>query len=351
MITIETVTGDSHMSPAMLKRRALLLGTSLLLSGKGITPGHTAENKVLRIASQKGAGILLVLKERRTLEHKLKPLGWSVTWTEFQAGPQLLESLNAGATDFGLVGEGPPIFAQAAHADIVYVGGEVPSPKTEAIIVPKDSVIRSIADLKGKRVAVNKGSDVNYLLIRALETNKLAYTDIVPAYLAPADARAAFESGAIDAWVIWDPYYASAAISLGARTIADGTGLAANAGYYMSRRQIAEHSPQVIEAALAAINEIDNWAKTHQQAYATELAISLAIAPDVCALWVARSKFGVKPIDTAILAEQQKVADSFAKVDLIPTRIDVNDAIWRKGSCKAALSRAEGGSSASPMGR
>jgi sulfonate transport system substrate-binding protein len=332
MITIKTVAGDYRMGRTMLKRRAFLLGTSGLLSGERIARGYAAEKNVLRIASQKGAGILLVLKERGTLEHRLQPLGWSVTWTEFQAGPQLLESLNASATDFGLVGEGPPIFAQAAHADIVYVGAEVPSPKTEAIIVPKDSPIRTIADLKGKRIALNKGSDVNYLLIRALETNKLAYRDIVPAYLAPADARAAFENRAVDAWVIWDPYYASAAISLGARTVADGRGLAANAGYYMARRQIAERSPQVIEAALAAINEIDDWAKTHQQAYATELAASLGIPSNVCKLWVARSEFGAKRIDTAILAEQQKIADSFAKVGLIPKDIDVNDAIWKEAS-------------------
>ena len=113
----------------------------------------------------------------------------SVTWTEFQAGPQLLESLNVGATDFGLVGEAPSIFAQAAGANIVYAGFEPASPKNEAIIVPKDSPIRAVTDLKGKRVALNKGSNVNYLIVKALEANGLTYSDIVPAYLAPADAE------------------------------------------------------------------------------------------------------------------------------------------------------------------
>jgi sulfonate transport system substrate-binding protein len=311
-----------------LTRRSLgLAAASLVALGR-----HTsarAEEKVFRVASQKGAGILLILKERGTLERKLRPLGWSVTWTEFPAGPQLLESLNVGVTDFGLVGEGPPIFAQAAGADIVYVGAEVPAPRTEAIIVPKSSPLKTVADLKGKRVALNKGSDVNYLLIRALEANGLTYGDVEPAYLAPADARAAFERGSVDAWVIWDPYYAAAAIGLGARTIVDGTGLAGNIAYYMARRQIAEANPHVVEAVLAALDEIDVWAKDHRKEFAAELTESLGIPAKVSELWAERSAFGARPIDEATLAEQQRVADAFAKIALIPKPINVRDAIWR----------------------
>lgn len=314
----------------MLTRRQALSGAALLAAGAARSA--RAADKVFRVASQRGAGTLLVLKQRGTLEAKLKPLGWSVTWTEFPAGPQLLESLNVGVTDFGLVGEGPPIFAQAAGADIVYVGAEVPAPKTEAIVVPRNSPLKSLADLQGKRIALNKGSDVNYLLVRAVEAAGLTYADIKPAYLAPADARAAFERGAVDAWVIWDPYYASAAIGLDARTLADGTGLAGNVSYYMARRAIAEHDPQVVETALVALNEIDNWAATHHDAYAHELATSLGIPQDVAALWVGRSEFGAKRIDAAILAEQQKIADSFTKIGLIPKSIDVTAAIWKIAS-------------------
>jgi sulfonate transport system substrate-binding protein len=209
----------------MIDRRSFqMLAAGLVLGVGGFAPRAHADSKTFRIAFQKGAGNLIFLKERGILERKLVPLGWSVTWTEFQAGPQLLESLNVGATDFGLVGEAPPIFAQAAGANIVYAGFEPASPKNEAIIVPKDGPIRTVTDLKGKRVALNKGSNVNYLIVRALEANGLTYGDIVPAYLAPADARAAFERGAVDAWVIWDPYYAAAELSLGARAVADGDG-------------------------------------------------------------------------------------------------------------------------------
>ena len=148
-----------------------------------------------------------------------------VVWTEFPSGPPLLEALNVGAIDFGNTGEAPPIFAQAAGAPILYVAYEPPAPKGEAILVPKDSKITSVADLKGKKVALNKGSNVHYLLVKALEKAGVKYSEIEPVFLAPADARAAFERGAVDAWVIWDPFQAAAEAATGARTLADGTGI------------------------------------------------------------------------------------------------------------------------------
>ncbi len=306
-----------------------MLAAGAVAAGLSASSGR-ADAKVVRIASQKGAGTLSILKKRRTLEERLRPLGWSATWAEFPAGPQLLESLNVDGADFGLVGEGPPIFAQAAGADIVYAGTEVASPRAEAIIVPKDSSSKTVADLKGKRVALNKGSNVNYLLVRALEASGLAYHDVQTIYLAPADARAAFERGAVDAWVIWDPYYAATAIDLGARTLADGNGLAGNVSYYMARRQIAEANPQVVEVLLDEIDKVDTWAKTHRAEFAAELSGSLGIPAKVAELWVERLEFGAKSIDATALGEQQKVADAFARIGLIPKRIDVFDASWNR---------------------
>ena len=99
------------------------------------------------------------------LDERLGPQGCSVTWTEFPAGPQLLEAMNVGAVDFGTTGEAPPIFAQAAGAPLLYVGFEPPAPRGEAILVPEDSPVTSVADLKGRKVALNKGSNVHYLLV------------------------------------------------------------------------------------------------------------------------------------------------------------------------------------------
>jgi sulfonate transport system substrate-binding protein len=314
----------------MITRRSFqLLGAGLVFSG--FTRRAWAENKTFRIAFQKGGGNLIFLKERGILERKLAPLGWSVTWTEFQAGPQLLESLNVGAADFGPVGEAPPIFAQAAGANIVYAGYEPASPKNEVIIVPKNSPIKTVSDLKGKRVALNKGSNVNYLLVRALEENGLSYSDIVPAYLAPADARAAFERGSVDAWVIWDPYYAAAELSLGARPVVDGTGLAPNVSFYMASRPIAERNSEVLKVVLSAIDEIDGWIADNRKQFATELAPKIGLPAEVIERSVNRSNLGAGPINAATLEGQQKIADAFAKLNLIPKKVTVTDAAWNVG--------------------
>jgi sulfonate transport system substrate-binding protein len=316
----------------MIDRRSFqMLAAGLVLGAGGFVPRAQADSRTFRIAFQKGAGNLIFLKERGILEQKLAALGWTVTWTEFQAGPQLLESLNVGATDFGLVGEAPPIFAQAAGANIVYAGFEPASPKNEAIIVQKDSPIKTVADLKGKRVALNKGSNVNYLIVKALEASGLTYADIVPAYLAPADARAAFERGSVDAWVIWDPYYAAAELSLGARRIADGTGLAPNVSFYMASRPVAEQNSAVLKAVLAAVDEIDVWITDNRKQYSIELAPKVGLPPEVIERAVNRAEIGARPIDAATLEAQQKIADVFANLKLIPKPLNVADAAWKLG--------------------
>ena len=131
-------------------------------------------------------------------------------------------------------------------ADLVYVANQPPGPAGEAIIVPKDSALRSVADLKGRKVALNKGSNVHYLLVKALEKAGLRYTDVQTVFLPPADARAAFERGSVDAWVIWDPFLAAAERQIGARQLADGTGLVSNHQFYLAARPYAEQHPQVI---------------------------------------------------------------------------------------------------------
>src|SRR5213592_3777714 len=196
------------------------------------------QDKVLRIGFQK-YGKLVLLKSKGTLEDKLKAAGYKVVWTEFPSGPPLLEAVNVGAIDFGNTGEAPPIFAQAAGAPIQYVAYEPPAPKGEAILVPKDSPLKSVADLKGKKIALNKGSNVHYLLVKALQRSGVKYTDVQTVFLPPADARAAFERGAVDAWVIWDPFLAAAEKQLGARVLADGKGLVSNHQFYLASRGYA----------------------------------------------------------------------------------------------------------------
>jgi sulfonate transport system substrate-binding protein len=279
----------------------------------------------IRIGYQK-YGTLTLLKGRGTLEQRLAAQNVTVKWTEFPAGPQLLEGLNVGSIDFGTVGEAPPIFAQAAGASLVYVGNEPPSPGSEAIVVPKTSTLRTLADLKGKKIALNKGSNVHYLLVKALEKAGIAYGEIQPVYLPPADARAAFERGAVDAWVIWDPFLAAAEKQLGARVLLDGKGLVANHQFYLSSRSFAQQRPELVRIVIDELAKVDEWGRTHQQEVSAILALQTGLPADVVALAAGRYAYGVKPVTPEVLREQQKIADAFHGLKLIPKPIAVRDA-------------------------
>ena len=283
-----------------------------------------AQNKaprVLRIGNQKGW--LSILKGRGTLEKRLAPLGVTVTWTEFNAGPVQLEALNVGSIDFGDVGEAPPIFAQAAGAPLVYAGATVPRPKLEAIVVPKGSSIKTVADLKGKRVAYNKGSNVQYFLVKLLQKNGLQYSDVQSIFLPPADARAAFEKGAIDAWIIWDPFLAAAQKTLDARLLADASGIVNNRAYYFTSRDFATKNPDVLKIAIEEINAIDTWAGKNKQAAAAELSTVLGLDKAITELQLSRSAFGTAVVNRDILAEQQSIADTFFELKLIPKKLNL----------------------------
>jgi sulfonate transport system substrate-binding protein len=279
----------------------------------------------IRIGYQK-YGTLTLLKGRGTLEQRLAAQNVTVKWTEFPAGPQLLEGLNVGSIDFGTVGEAPPIFAQAAGASLVYVGNEPPSPGSEAIVVPRTSALRTLADLKGKKIALNKGSNVHYLLVKALEKAGIAYGEIQPVYLPPADARAAFERGAVDAWVIWDPFLAAAEKQLGARVLIDGKGLVANHQFYLSSRGFAQQHPDLVRIVIEELAKVDEWGRTHQQEVSAILAQQTGLPADVVALAAGRYAYGVKGITPEVLREQQKIADTFHGLKLIPKPIAVRDA-------------------------
>ena len=278
----------------------------------------------LRIGHQKG--LLSLLKGRGTLEKRLAPLGVTVKWTEFTAGPVQLEALNVGSIDFGDVGEAPPIFAQAAGAPLAYVGATVPRPASEAVLVPKGSAIKTVADLKGKKIALNKGSNVHYLLVKLLEKHGLTYADVNPVFLPPSDARAAFEKGSVDAWVIWDPFLAAAEKALDATVLADATGVVGNRAYYFSSLGYVDKNADVLKVVIEELDKVDQWGAANRSALAAELSQLFGIPRPVLELSVSRQKFGTTPITKAILGEQQKIADTFFDLKLIPKRINVLEA-------------------------
>ena len=314
-----------------LTRRTLDIAVFAAL-GALLVPGVVpAQEKVVRIGFQK-YGKLVLLKGKGTLDNKLKPLGYKVVWSEFPAGPQLLEAINVGAIDFGNTGEAPPIFAQAAGAPLRYVAHEPPAPRGEAILVLKDSPLKTVADLKGKKIAFNKGSNVHYLLVKALEQAGVKYSEIEPAYLAPADARAAFERRAVDAWVIWDPFQAAAEAATGARTLADGTGIVANHQFYLAADKFADANPQVLDVVLSELREVDAWAQRDIKAVATQLSPSIGIPVPILTVALERQSYGIRPLDDAVVAAQQSIADTFLALGLLPKPIRISDAVRKPGS-------------------
>src|ERR1700710_2270669 len=305
-----------------------VLSMSTALAGVGVSYG---QDKVVRIGFQK-YGKLVLLKSKGSLEDRLKAAGYRVVWTEFPSGPPLLEALNVGAIDFGNTGEAPPIFAQAADAPIQYVAYEPPAPKGEVILVPKDSPLKSITDLRGKKVALNKGSNVHYLLVKALEKAGVKYSEIEPVFLAPADARAAFERGAVDAWVIWDPFQAAAEAATGARTLADGTGIVSNYQFYFSSKKFFESDPKIVDLVLSQLSEVDDWAKGDIHAVAEQLAPAIGLPVAVVEVALKRQAYGIKPITDSVIADQQQVADTFFALGLLPKQIKISDAARRPGT-------------------
>lgn len=298
------------------------LATIMMLTGCS----KPQETTTLNIGFQK-YGVLPIIKARGDLDKALKEKGVNVKWVEFPAGPQLLEGLNVGSVAFGESGEAPPIFAQAANSNLVYVANQPAAPLAEALIVPKDSAIQSVQDLKGKRVVLNKGSNVHYLLLKVLEANHLKLDDIQVVYLPPADARAAFEKGAVDAWVIWDPFFAAAEKQLNAKVIATGQNLVNNHQFYLADRKFAEQHPDVLKIVVNELNTTTQWVSQHQSDAAKLLEKPTGLPLDILNTSISRMGFGVTPISNDVVKKQQAVADAFYQQKLIPNKINIQAAV------------------------
>ncbi|MDR2030994.1 MAG: sulfonate ABC transporter substrate-binding protein [Azoarcus sp.] len=286
--------------------------------------------KEFRVGWQKGSN-LAILKARGNLDKRLGAAGVKVTWIEFSAGPQMLEGLNVGSIDFACVGETPPVFAQAAGAALVYVANEPPAPDAEKILVPKSSPIKSVPELKGKRVVLNKGSNVHYLLLRGLERVGLRYSDVKVVYLPPPDARVAFESGDVDAWVIWDPFAQAAIGQIGARELLGGKEAGVeNYNFYLSTVPFSRNHPEVLKWALEEIRVTGDWVTSHFDEAAEILAPQIGLSKEITKDALRHYGYGVTyPLADDVIANQQAIADAFYGLKLIPKKLDVKSVVWK----------------------
>jgi sulfonate transport system substrate-binding protein len=309
----------------MITRRRLLHSIPAIAAASRIRAEPTRQ---LRIGYQKG-GILVVAKQQRAIENRLRPLGVTVSWTEFSFGPPLLEALRLGRLDFGTVGDTPPIFAQAAHADLLYVAAAPSGSSSSAILLPPGSTLQTLADLKGRRVAFARGSAQHNLTVAALEKVGLTFADIQPIQLTPADAAAAFARGSVDAWTIWDPYYAIAEVQPGVRVLVKSRDIAPQNSFYMADRTYVQTNTPIIEAVIDELAGIAAWSGAHRTEVAQLLSDGTGVPLDAMQRAVARASYVIGPMTADMALSQQLVADRFHRLGLIPARIGVAEQVWR----------------------
>ncbi|MBC8049930.1 MAG: aliphatic sulfonate ABC transporter substrate-binding protein [Chitinophagales bacterium] len=309
-----------------MNRRHFMAAMASAIAAASLTKGARADTpKEVRIGLQKN-GVILVARQQRAIEKALEPISVKVTWHEFQFGPPLLEALNAGAIDFGTTGDAPPIFAQAARANLYYVAAH--GGAQNAVIVPERSLIKTVADLKGKKVAFGKGSSAHSLLLAALENGGITFADIEPSYLAPADAGAAFARGSVDAWSIWDPFLAVAEKQQTVRIIARSDDTYPALSFYLANKDFADKYPAITGKIADILSQVTEWTKANQDEAARLFAEATNVAYDAQRKTVERTRFSISPVTGDIVKKQQTTADRYFKLGLMPKQIDVSQIVW-----------------------
>ncbi len=326
------------MEPDLSRRRVLAGAAGLCLAAAACADlarpilarpalARPPGGRTIRVGYQR-YGTLILLKHTGMLEQALARTGDRVVWSEHPAGPQMLQAMAADALDFGITGDAPPIFAQAASRRIVYVGHEPPAPSGEAIIVPATSRITDVAGLKGRTVALNRGSNVHWLLLRALAKAGLGMHDIQPVFLPPAAARPAFDTGRVDAWAIWDPYLSSVQTASRPIVLTSATGLVQNREFLLAGRAFTAAHPDLVRETLRQLGLADQWSQQHKPQVSQYLADDTGLPLPVVRTAIDRLSFGVLPMTPDVIVEQQQIADAFFAQQLIPGRLDVRDAVW-----------------------
>ncbi|WP_420991576.1 aliphatic sulfonate ABC transporter substrate-binding protein [Cupriavidus sp. 30B13] len=311
---------------------AVLAAGAAATLGTALPARAQAQKHTLRIGYQKSSTLMILLKSRETLEKALAPLGASVQWYEFTSGLPLLESLNIGNLDLSAdVADAVPPFALAAGANLTYYAIETPSPEAQAIVVRQDSPIREIAQLKGQRVAFAKGAGAHYLLLEALAGAGLTIRDIEPAYLSPADARAAFERGSVAAWVIWDPFLAAVQRQANARILRDGKGLSSYRRFYLAATPYAQKHADVLAVVYDELRRAGEWIKQNPAAAAQWHAPLIGLDVPTVEAANRRRTYQVQTVDAASLEEQQRIADAFTSQKILPKKVVVADSpVWKR---------------------
>lgn len=301
---------------ALISVLALLAAGCLTACGGGDGEGATADGP-LRIGYQRFGGLSLV---------KARNAAAGTSWSLFESGPALTEGLKAGAIDIGQTGEAPPIFAAAGKINFKIIATSQPVPKGEAVLVKESRGYKSFKDLKGRTIALNKGSNVHWLLVRLLEANGMTIEDVNVKYLKPAEARPAFDNDQVDAWIIWDPYFALAERP-GVKVLVDATDLANNREYLLVSPEALKKKPDQVREFLRTYRQVTDWGLANPRPRAEILAPELKIPEGTADRALRRSSLPLAPVTPQIGAELQKIADGFTALRLIPAKVDIQGRI------------------------
>ncbi len=299
----------------MTTRRMLLAGLAALPFGAA----HAATT-VVRAGDQKG-GAQALMKAAGTLDG----LSYQVEWSQFAAAAPLLEALNAEAIDCGFAGDAPVTFALAAGVLARIISPTRASGASTAIMVPDASPIRSIAELKGRTVATNRGSIGHSLVLAVIEAQGWTASDLKIVNLLPSEAKAALTTGAVDSWSSWGVYVAQARLIDQARIVVDGSnGLMTGLSYLVARNEAIAGKREALLDFCSRLARARQWADTHRDEYAAVLAAEIGVTPAVARLIFERETPLPVPIDDSVIRDQQKIVDRYVAAGVIRSRLDAS---------------------------
>lgn len=287
-------------------------------SGSGKTNTVSLSNVTLNIGDQKGTGAQALL----TAAGLIKKLPFHAQWSDFTSGPPMLQAAGTGSVDIGGVGDAPPVVAAAGNYKVAIVGARTANPLSAALLVPKNSPIHSVAQLRGKKIAMAPGSSANYHLLAALAKAGIPVSDVHLVDLQPAQALAAFASGQVDAWDVWSPYIEQAVAQDHARVLVTGVPYGNTYSFEVASRAALANpaKARAIRAYLKLLNQAYVWSATHPANYATSWAAATGLPGSIMLQASKDSETKPVPVDSAVIASEQSVADAFASAKLIPAK-------------------------------
>ncbi|MDB5687632.1 MAG: sulfonate transport system substrate-binding protein [Rhizorhabdus sp.] len=294
------------------------------------------EAATLKIGDQRG-GVQALLRAAGELDH----VPYKIEWALFPAASPLLEALGAEAIDIGGVGGAPFAFAFASGSKIKAVYAYRPDSartgKASAIVVRKDSPIRTLADLKGKKLATIRGSAGQDLALKLLEKAGLQPNDVEWVYLHNGESKAALAAGSIDAWSTWGSYVGIAVLEDGDRILVDGSGVPSGVGFYAATDAAIANKHAILADFVERLTRARHWATLHPREYAAELAKETRLPFEVALFSISSYLGPTIPIDDRIVTEQSGIFERYHRAGIIPNVPDVrggydssfNDAVKR----------------------